>query len=349
MKEKIDMKRTIALTLTAAFALNLNAQDLPMLRSKDALRTYALEQSANVAASINASLPVGNNSYGYVPVEEATASGISHTIRGMNLSVDVANPNDSLFVWAGAYNADGDPLFTGYHQFSLVNGKGGYALPPDYGDVTLTLFDNIPIKVNNARSAILAILGPDGKTQMEYSLNVQNGKVYFPRQLAGTNALLAVYTSGGKGDASGWLYWNVGNGTSVQPEHFNVTLKSTIQGVVSAVDQGEIFVSVPTTNSVGYNLTLELRSTSVARTLSLASFQTTEGKWFRGAWIRKAGTSDWSWNNALPDVYPGGKQVMAVYVYQTTGVYYVVPVWNDGDLAEPADPWYPPYYGGGKG
>ena len=348
------MKRTIAiaLTLTAAFALNLNAQDLPMLRSKDALRTYALEQSANVAASINASLPVGNNSYGFVPVEEATAVGISNTIHGMNLSVDVANPNDSLFVWAGAYNADGDPLFTGYHQFSLVNGKGGYALPPDYGDVTLALFDNIPIKVNNAQSAILAILGPDGTTQMEYSLDVRNGKVYFPRQLAGTNAILAVYAGievkPGQMQYD-WEYWNVNNGSKFSSEHFNVALKSTIRGVVSVADQGEIFVSVPTTNGIGYNQTLELKCTSVARTLSLASFQTTEGKWFRGAWIRKAGASAWSWYDALPDVYPGGKQVMAVYVYQTKGVYYIVPVWVDGDLTEPSDPFYPPYNGGGKG
>ena len=341
----------------AGLALNTNAQDLPMLRSKDALRTYALEQAANVSAQINASLPVGNNSYGFVPVESPTASGISNTIHDMSLSVDVANPNDSLFVWAGAYNADGDPLFTGYNQFSLVSGRGGYALPPDYGDVTLTLYDNIPIKVDGAQSAFIDILNANGQTEAEYSLNVQNDKVYFPRQLAGTNAILAVFTNSMTGiSPGGWVYWNVGSGSSVQPEHFNVTLKPTIQGVVSVADQGEILVSVPTTNGIGYNLTLELKCTSAARTLSLASFQTTEGKWFRGAWIRKAGTSTWSWSDSLPDVYPNGKQVMAVYVYQTTGVYYIIPVWNDGDLVEPADPYYPPYNGpgvssggGGKG
>ena len=339
------MKRTIAiaLTLTAAFALNTFAQDLPMLRSKDALRTYALEQSANVAASINASLPVGNNSYGYVPVEEATASSISNTIRGMNLSVDVANPNDSLFVWAGAYNADGDPLFTGYHQFSLVNGKGSYALPPDYGDVTLTLFDNIPIKVNaDAQSAIIDILGPDGKTQMEYSLDVRNGKVYFPRQLAGTNAMLAVYISGSKGVGPGWLYWNVNNGSQVNPEHFNVTLKPTIQGVVSVTDLANVWLSIPTTNGIGNNLTVEYKSTG--KSWVGASFYTTEGKWFTGAWVRKAGTSDW-----VPYTATIGEKAVFINIPIQQGIYYIVPTWNPGDLTEPADPWYPPYDGGGKG
>ncbi|MDE2172419.1 MAG: hypothetical protein KGJ33_00530 [Patescibacteria group bacterium] len=308
--------------------------------SKDALRTYALEQSANVAASINASLPVGNNSYGFVPVGEPTAEGISNTIAGMNLSVDVANPNDGLFVWAGAYNADGDPLFTGYHQFWLVNGKGGYALPPDYGNVTLTLFDNIPIKVNaDAQSAIIDILNDAGVTTAEYSLNVQNGKVYFPRQLAGTNAMLAVYISGGKGVGPGWLYWNVSSGSQVTPEHFDVALKSTIQGVVSLTDTN-VYVTVPTTNSVGYNLTAELKSTS--KQWLGVSFSTSEGRLFKGAWVRKAGDALWT-----PYAPTGGTKYFLLPVEQA--IYYIIPVWNDGDLVEPADPWYPPYDGGGKG
>ncbi len=340
------MKRTIAiaLTLTAAFALNLNAQDLPMLRSKDALRTYALEQSANVAASINASLPVGNNSYGYVPVEEATASGISNTIRGMNLSVDVANPNDSLFVWAGAYNSDGDPLFTGNHQFKLENAKGGYALPTDYGDVTLALYDEIPIRIDGAQSAQLTIQNGNGETQFGTSLRVYNGKVYFPRQLAGTNAILSVMTLvGGKGGGTveQWLYWNVGNGSSIKPEHFAVNLKATIQGIVSVTDLANVEVAVPTTNGIGNNLTVEYKSTGKAYVG--ASFYTTEGKWFTGAWIRKAGTSDW-----VPYTATIGGGSVFINIPMLPGIYYIVPTWNPGDLTEPADPYYPPY-GGGKG
>ena len=333
------MKRTIAiaLTLTAVFALNTYAQDLPMIGSKDALRTYALEQAANVAASISTSLPVGNNSYGYVPVSEATASGISNTIAGMNLSVDVANPNDSLFIWAGAYNSDGDPLFTGYNQFNLVLGKGGYALPADYGNITLGLYDNIPIKVNGAQQAIVDILGPNGQTEAEYSLNVQNGKVYFPRQLAGTNAILAVFTnSATAGSPGGWAYWNVGNGSSIQSQHFNVTLNSPIQGIVSFTD-ANVFVTVPTTNSIGNNLTAEFKATG--KELVSVSFWTTEGKWFKGAWVRKAGTSQWQQYIAVVDK-SAGMMDFALPI-TATGIYYIIPVWSAGDLIEPADPLLP--------
>ena len=316
-----------------------------MLRSKDALRTYALEQSANAAASINASLPVGNNSYGFVPVESPTAEGISNTIRHMNLSVDVANPNDYLYIWAGAYNSDGDPLFTGYHQFKLENAKGGYALPAGYGDVTLALYDEIPIRIDGATSAQLTIQNENGETQFGTSLRVYNGKVYFPRQLAGTNAILSVLTQvGGKGDGTvdQWLYWNVGNGSSIKPEHFAINLKATIQGIVSITDNN-VMVPVPTTNSIGQNLTAELKITANRNVLS--SFLTTEGKWFKGAWVRKAGTSQWQYYAA--DAFKDAG-VMGVLLSVQTGIYYIIPVWNDGDLIEPADPWYPPY-GDGKG
>lgn len=367
------MKR-IVLTLavfTAVFGLNAFGQvvtpqtgispvinavtDLPMLRSKDALRTYALEQSANVRAQISTSLSVGNNAYGFVPVEEATASGIADAIRGMNLSVDVANPNDPLFVWAGAYNADGDPLFTGDNRFSLVNGfssvtgEGGYyALPPDYGNVTLTLYDNIPIKVDGAQSAIIYILGRNGKTQMQYSLNVvRNSKVYFPWRLAGTNAILAVCVGIEVKPGQiqyGWEYWNVNSGSKFSPEHFNVTLKPTIQGIASFTD-ADVFVAVPTTNGIGYNLTAELKVTG--QRWNNVAFWTTEGKSFNGAWVRKSGASQWQYYRAFPQGQDTGAMIFGMSL--SAGVYYIVPVWNDGDLIEPPDPYYPPYDGGGEG
>lgn len=329
--------------MAALFCTSLLAQDLPMLRSKDALRTYALEQSANAVASINAALPVGNETYGYVPVESPTAVGISNTIRHINLSVNVANPNDYLYIWAGAYNSDGDPLFTGYHQFKLVNGRGGYALPPDYGDVTLALYDEIPIRIDGANQAQLTIQNENGETQLGTSLRVQNGKVYFPRQLAGTNAILSVRVEGGKGDApERWLYWNVNTGSHIQPEHFGITLKATIQGIVSVTDNN-VMVPVPTTNSIGQNLTAELKVTANRNVLS--SFWTTEGKWFVGAWVRKAGTSQWQYYAATAFKDAG---VMGFLISAQPGIYYIIPAWNDGDLIEPADPWYPPY-GEGKG
>lgn len=338
------MKRTIVLStmVSALFVSGLFAQDLPMIRSKDALRTYALEQSANAAASINTSLPSDAHSWDYVQIEEPTASGISNAIRGMSMSVDVANPNDWLYLWAGAYNAEGDPLFTGWKQFHLVNGKGGYVLPDGYGDVTLILFDNIPIRVDGAQSATINILDSNGQTIMGAPVRVENGKVYFPRQLAGTNAVLAVYTGGEKGGGQGWLYWNVNNGSKVTPEHFNIALNATVQGIVSFTDEANVWVAVPTTNGIGNNLTVEYKSTGKA--YIGAVFHTTEGKWFTGAWVRKAGESHWT-----PYTATIGEKAVFINIPMQQGVYYIVPTWNPGDLTEPADPWYPPYDGGGKG
>lgn len=313
--------------------------DLPMIRSTDALRTYAIEQTANVSASINTSLPSDARSWDYVSVQEATADGIGNTIRGMSLSVDVVNPNDYLFVWAGSYNADGDVMFSGWKQFRLVAGKGGYALPADYGDITLSLVDNVPLRINGAQSASIVVLDDNGQTTMGTSLQVRDGKVYFPRQLAGMNAILAVYT--GK-EGNGWLYWNVSNGSQTTPERFNITLKSIVKGVVSVTDLANVEVAVPTTNHVGNNITVEYKSTD--KGLVGASFFTTEGKWFLGAWVRKAGTSDW-----VPYKAAIGGGSVFINIPMQPGTYYIVPAWNDGDLIEPADPWYPPYDGGGKG
>lgn len=314
-----------------------------MLCSKDALRTYALEQVESVAVSINTFLPVGNNSYGFAPVEP-TAEGIVNTIRHMNLSVDVANPNDYLFVWAGARNSDGDLLFTGYHQFKLENAKGGYTLPENYGDVTLGMSDSIPIKINGAVSASVHFRDGNGEVYSSAPLQVYNEKVYFSPKLAGANATLLVFTEGGKGDAGGgWLYWNVGNGSSIRPEHFAINMKAIIQGIISVTDRANVVVAVPTTNSIGNNLTVEYKSTGKA--FIGASFYTTEGKWFTGAWVRKAGTSDWV-------LYPatiGGKAVY-IDISMQPGIYYIVPTWNPGDLIEPpSEPWSPPVYQGEKG
>ncbi len=337
------MKIITTLFALIFFAFNLSAQDLSMIRSKDALRTYALEQSSIARASIYTSLyDTGNDSYKSVRVSESTAAGIISTIHGMDLSVNVVNPNDPLYIWAGVYNADGDELFFCYRQFYLMNGKGGYTLPPDYGNITLNLSENIPIKVNNAQSAFIDILDDNGNSKDRHSLYVQNGKIYFPRQLAGTNAIVGVYISGVKGVDSSWQYWNVNNGSKVNPEHFGFALKPSIRGVVSIADADSIQVAVRTENGIGDNITAEYKSTSKAWVG--ASFYTTEGKWFIGAWVRKAGSSDWTYYKAVV----GGKSV-SVNIPMLQGIYYVVPNWNDGDLIEPADPYYPPYEEEGKG
>ena len=73
---------------------------------------------------------------------EATAAGISNTIHNLNLSVDVANPNDPLNTSARLTNNDGDQLFSDMSLNSLIwcicyclvhRQNGRY--PADYGNI----------------------------------------------------------------------------------------------------------------------------------------------------------------------------------------------------------------------
>lgn len=342
---KSSVLLTVMVLLCAALTSIAQITHLP-ISSQSELLTYALEQTASVSASIGTSLPSGPNTWGgFIPVKSPTVAGISNAISGMYLAVDVANPKDALYAYNGAYDSDGDVLFSGFHQFWLENAKGGYTLPVDYGNVPLVMVDNPPIKIPGAIAAQVSMIDASGRTGNTYSLPVRNGKVFFPRQLAGTNAVLSVFIQGEKGDSSGgWLYWNVGNGGWIYPDRFTFALKTTVQGI-TAVTDSNVRVAVPTSKSVGKNQSVEFTSTS--KQSVTVSFWTTEGKWFNGAKVRKAGTTEWTTYEAATETKTG---YVSFPLGLSEGVYYIVPLWNEGDLVEPADTWYPPYYGdGGKG
>lgn len=333
--------RIILLLVTTLFCCAKSlAQDLSMLRSTDALRTYALEQSSKVISSIYASV-AGNNSFSPVTVESPTAEGITNTIRRINLSVEIVNPNDYVFTTAGVYSAEGDVLFTGSNQFKLVEVEEGYALPTGYDDVVLGMYDTIPIRIEGIVAAQLTVQGKNGETQFGLPLNVYDQKVFFPRQLAGANAILAVYKEGGKANPSSWLYWDVRTGSPTETAgQYDITLKSSIQGV-SVITDNNVMVSVPTKDSIGLNTTVELKLNNTRSVL--ASFWTTESKWFKGAWVRKSGTNQWQYNDATNMIDEKGNNVIGVLFSAQPGIYYIIPKWNDMDLIDPDNAWYPPY------
>lgn len=337
------MKKIVGLVvgLFVSIMSSVFAEDLTMITSKDALRTYAAEQCAWVSGSIISTLPVGDHAYAFVGLTNSSAESISNTIAGMNLAIDVINPNDNLYVWGAAFNADYEVMFYGYKSFNLISGKGGYSLPTGYGDFEMGMVDEVPIKVNGANWAILYMLDENGHTASSQMLSVKNDRVYFPWRKAGANAILSVYVSDKDGSNSRWLSWNVSGGRQVTAQHFAIALKSGVQGIVCATDQSQVYVPVATTNGVGNNLTLEYKSTGKSSTT--VSFYTTEDKWFTGAWVRKAGTSEW-----LPYRAKVGDKAVSVNIQVEKGTYYIVPTWNREDLSEPSLP--NPYgYGGEKG
>lgn len=318
---------------------DLLAQEMKSLPigSKDLLRTYAIEQSSQITAQIGTTIPTGGDRYQYTSVLKNTAAGISNTIAGMLLSIDVANPNDWIYVYNAVYNEDGDTLFSGSKHFKLENGKGGYALSVGYGDVPLNLSHTVPIKVDAVRYAYISIMGENGQTQQMESVEVRDGKIYFPRSLAGENAILSLLI----GDE--WHHWSVQNGSYINPEHFNINLTSGIEGISSFKDQN-VIVRIQTKNGVGKNQTAEVEVTG--KSLITASFFTNEGKWFQGAWVRKAGATELVY---YPAVVDERLSMMLIHIPVQAGVYYIIPDWHEADLVEPEDPYYPPYDGGGGG
>jgi hypothetical protein len=319
---------------------NSFGQKLP-IGSKDELRTYALEQSRSVSVSVGTQLPAGTNSYKYVQLESSTMACISNTILKTKLVLDIVNPKDSFYIWVYVSNSDGFPLFTGMNQFNLVQTNGAYSVPTGYGNVVLDLYENIPLPIDGgAQWAEVAFIGADGKTYNFSSLQVWDNKLLFPRQLAGTNAFLVVGTASG-----GIKYWNVSNGQVLDPQEFDVLPSVIIRGIVPIMD-GNIVVTVPTTNGVGQNLSVEYTSTKSQ--LVAISFYTSEWKWCKTVKIRKAGEKDWTTYSLILD---STGEYYYVNLQFDVGVYYVVPVWDPADISGLPDPWYPPYYydGGGKG
>jgi hypothetical protein len=333
------MKKVTWLLVAVLFmSLSSLGQKLP-IGSKAELRIWALEQSKAVSVSVGAQLPAGTNSYKYVQLESSTVNGISNTVLKTKLSLDATDPKDPCYMQVCVYGSNGFPLFSGMNQFYLVENKGSYTLPPGYGDVTLSLCDNITLPIDGqAQWAEAAFTGSDGKICNFSGLQIWNGKPVFSWKLAGTNAFLVVGMSDGS-----IRYWNVSNGQTIVPQTLDVVPATIITGIIPMTD-GNVVVNIPTTNGIGQNQSVEYTSTK--NQLVALSFYTSEGKWAKAVKIRKSGSNDWTTYSMVLD--STGKYYY-VNLQFGVGVYYAVPVLDPADLTELADPWYPPYiYGDGE-
>jgi len=359
----------IALTMTVVLALNVQGQTttqpqpptsttgptqvsptpvtavqmpLPMLMSRQKMRTYAEEQSKYALSIFSSPLPVGDEAYDYVPVLEGSEAGIHAALTGISMSLDVANPEDWIYLQVNTYNEHGQPLLIADKQFKLVvmDPSGRHAMPSDYADITLDMVDDPPIDIPGALYAFVDELDANGQTMREDSLMVDEwGGVHFPWRLTETNAILAVFMNDGE-----WVYWNVKTGVPIVVQKFTVTVNPGVKNVISFTDC-DVLQEVTTHGGNGENVTAELKITQTGKT-STVSFWTTEGKWFKSVDVRKLGES--SWMTYMPTVRTLGS-VSVQLQSLGAGTYYIVPNWNYGDLVEPDDPYVPPVYTGGRG
>lgn len=344
------MKTLICIIFLALTHLGFGQEFLP-ISSVDALRTFAVEQAGYVSASIQSNIQVGENSGDFVAITDPSVAKIEKAIREMPLSIKVANPKDSLHVFASVYS-NPDPNGAGFDNlfystkktFALVLQNGVYTLPKGFGDVELVLADEIPIMIKDANSAQMNMLNDAGETIAAQSVRVENGRMYFPRKLAGKNAILTVQTLFEQPNGTyiqDQLFWNVKNGGKITTQYFATPLNASIKNMVTITD-AQTNVIVPTTKGLGENKTLEFTSTKTVT--AFTSFQTSENKWFVGAWVRKSKETEWVY-------YPGMMTSYYMYIqFQVTpGVYYIIPKWNPQDLTPPVEPWVTPTYEGGIG
>ncbi|MEX0931213.1 MAG: hypothetical protein WDZ88_00520 [Candidatus Paceibacterota bacterium] len=327
--KKIIMMVTLLVTLSASALFG--RESLSMIRSQDALRTYAIEIADVVGVSVRTAVS-NNGSSVSRKVLGTTTEGIIGTIRSVPLTVTVTNPDDPVFLYASVSSSNGHPLFSGSKSFKLDSSKGvGYVLPKGYGDVVLRMEQNIPITMKGVRHVAFYYKNEEGEVVARQYLTVSGNQIFFPSRLAGKNAILVAHTE------EGVYHWDVATGTRIFTEKYDVSANSSIEGITT-VFHSDFWVEITTQGGVGKNTTVEF-ITAQRSGLVNGSFYTSEGRWFTGAYVRKAGTTEWVHYPALYD----SQSVYINFSVQKESVYYVIPEWKEGDLIDIA------FSGGGKG
>ncbi len=318
---------------------------LPMISSVDNLRLYALGQSERVEAGFWQQTP-GVSNFKTAPVTEKSVAGIIKTVSSMDFNLDVVDFTSPISMDVSVRNADGDTLFTGFKRFSLVRGTGKYAteLPPGYGNIDLNM-TSVPIDIEGVTEAYI-VFSDDGQVTFSHELFVRDGKVFFPPEFAGTKNNLAVHVNGKGFD--NWYYWQIASGMGLDTVGKTMEVgKVTIEGFKTFLGNGvnqNVDIVISTEQGKGVNQICELNVLG-GDAIYTFSFQTTEGKWPIGYWVKRP---DGSMTPYEGETMPDGDGVIRwINLRLQKGTYYVIPVWNLQDLQDPNqyNSKYPPSIG----
>ncbi len=349
---------TLALAVVLGFLPSITFAQAPatlsFLTSKAALRAYAVEQATNASIQVYAESQVSTQ-----PVMTTTAFPTKHTsqdilsfFNGSSPSITIVNPMDTVYTWASVVNADGDQYFYASAQSLPVATNNIYSLSP----VTLTLVLDDWIAVSfgkSVSSATLLYVDPNsGQTTGSQYLSSYINKIYFPTASAGNGYLVVNFTDGTS------VNYDLRTGTQVP----NISLaqkvsSSSIDGLIYFTDPLNIVdIGISSVNGIGENHTYEvsishsaLLGDDVLRTPIPVFAATTEGAVAVGFWVRLQGNTSWQFSSANVQAnIPGftfAQGTMMAQIPFHAGTYYIVPVWNPTDFAEPT----PVAPGGGKG
>lgn len=296
---------------------------MPFLTSKAALRTFAIESARSTflelqsPGMVDPSWSIGT---GWpAPLKEAD---VLNEFNRMQITIPMANIEDYVHATARICNVDGRPLFRGESWAKPELVKGGYVLPQMW--FWFAMETVIPIKLNRSVTTVrFRHVGADGRTIGEpINLRVQNGYLDFQSDLAG-QGILELWDNSGK--PTEYDLRNGGKQVPVQQVLYAGS-QSMIDGLYSFTDPSEINWQAWSWNGVGQNPAFEITMTT-KNWVTLNVFSN-EGAVPVGFHVRLMGNTDWVY-------YPVVAPSKVGQVPLNPGVFYIVPVWNETEFAEP--------------
>lgn len=195
--KKITYVVTVLIILTLG-AFTVRAQDsLPMIASRDALRSYALTEvyqafgsalSRSMAQSTNASFQFA------IAEKPVDIERFNKEVARRTLDINVVNPNDPVFFYVVYTDRKGHSLFQGGNVGNFIpdpKAEGKWIFPMN---VAFELYMNydIVLNVSNVFYAHIELRDDKGQTVSDQSLSVdqRSGELRFPSQLAGARGSL---------------------------------------------------------------------------------------------------------------------------------------------------------------
>jgi hypothetical protein len=297
---------------------------LPMLTSKAALKTFAIESARSAFLELKSPGMVNPSwSTGAGWLTSMRAVDVLAQFNALKITVPMANIEDYVHAIGTIQNQMGKILFTADSWSRPVSIKGGYELPQMWFGFVIA--KNIPIKFDRSiRSARARFINEQGQTVGNpIEFNVVNGEVDFQGDLAGGIILELRDQDGNVFEYD--LRQENGPQINVEQVAYNGSA-SYIDGMYDFTDPTVIDWQVWSWNGIGQNPAFEVTMTS--KGLLPVGTHSNEGALATGFYVRAMDSANWQFYPLVPE-----KKFSQLPL--NIGVWYIVPIWNPNDFREP--------------
>lgn len=291
MKKQIQLVIAILIAVLAA-GLAYAQESLPMIASRDLLRSYAVEHISKAEGYTysQSSVPSQGETYFAFPVTDRPVSieKLRQEVGKYPLTPAIANPADYVGFVVRYLSRDEDILFQGGTSVKFVRNAetGRWELPPIDGP-ELNLNYEIPITVSNVNYAYVILTDENGNTVRYENVRADReaGKIYYPSFLAGAAGYLVVNSYDHETGKSSSRIYDMRTGKATQPATDSVALSPSIRDfpevTLSPADPG-VIIEVESHNGSGESPTVEVTVTNkpgnTAPVFVTVTARTTEGE-----------------------------------------------------------------------